>query len=221
MSSALSEHHIFSPGALVEVQTVTTETITGEVLAFEYDDRLLILKSQSSNGSVNSSNVTCLNLDLCGAVKIISEPDAERLAAEGIVPNAKLPEIDLKKLDERLANAISERRLLVEAYKNGAGLEGVSLYTRLQKTVGESFGISWDRDSIIIGKNIRIAKPYTADCISFFNTGPKPPPNLKTSLNYAKQLVEKYWNDQNKASYNLTPLPSGGSPQARSTTTSE
>lgn len=43
MSSALSEHHIFSPGALVEVQTVTTETITGEVLAFEYDDRLLIL----------------------------------------------------------------------------------------------------------------------------------------------------------------------------------
>ena len=31
-------------------------------------------------------------------MKIISEPDAERLAAEGIVPNAKLPEIDLKKV---------------------------------------------------------------------------------------------------------------------------
>lgn len=43
MSSALSEQHIFSPGAIVEVQTVTNETITGEVLAFEYAARLLIL----------------------------------------------------------------------------------------------------------------------------------------------------------------------------------
>lgn len=122
MSTALSEQHIFSPGAIVEVQTVTNETITGEVLAFEYAARLLILskfksmgitvkvnnktdffaESQSSNGSGNSSNVTCLNLDLCGAVKILAEPDAERLAAEGIGPNTKLPDIDIKKVYSKL-----------------------------------------------------------------------------------------------------------------------
>lgn len=54
---------------------------------------------------------------------------------------------------------------------------------------GESFGISWDNDSIIIGKNIRIVKPYGVNCITLFNAGPKTPQNLKTSLNYAKQLV--------------------------------
>lgn len=52
MSSALSEQHIFSPGAIVEVQTVTNETITGEVLAFEYAARLLILSKFKSDESL-------------------------------------------------------------------------------------------------------------------------------------------------------------------------
>lgn len=57
-------------------------------------------ESQSSNGSVNSSNVTCLNLELCGDVKVLAEPDADRLAAEGIGPNTKLPDIDIKKVSK-------------------------------------------------------------------------------------------------------------------------
>ena len=43
MSSTLSEQPIFAPGALVEVQTIHKETIIGEVLAFAYDSKLLIL----------------------------------------------------------------------------------------------------------------------------------------------------------------------------------
>lgn len=67
---------------------------------------------------------------------------------------------------------------------------------------GQSFGISWDNDSIIIGKNIRIEKPYGANCITFFNAGPKAPPNLETSLNYAKQLVSSDAFDESVQTFN-------------------
>lgn len=43
MSGDLSEQYIFSPGAVVKAVTCHQETITGEVLSFEYDSRLLIL----------------------------------------------------------------------------------------------------------------------------------------------------------------------------------
>lgn len=43
----ISEHLIFAPGALVEAVTVSNESITGEVLAFEYDHKLLILSKFS------------------------------------------------------------------------------------------------------------------------------------------------------------------------------
>lgn len=43
MSGDLSEQRIFSPGAVVKAVTCHHETITGEVLSFEYDSRLLIL----------------------------------------------------------------------------------------------------------------------------------------------------------------------------------
>lgn len=52
---------------------------------------------------------------------------------------------------------------------------------------GENPGISWDRDSIMIGKSIRISVPYRADCITIVGKGSTS--KDETSVQYTKQLV--------------------------------
>lgn len=200
-TASLFETHIFAPGDIVEVQTIHQETITGEVLAFEYNAKLLILKSPPANGSPSANNITCVNLGLCSKVNIISGPKSSQTLAE----LDKLPDIDIKKVEDRMKKAIEERKYVVDLYKSGVAFEGIALFTKLQKTIGENPGISWDRDSIMIGKSIRISVPYRADCITIVGKGSTS--KDETSVQYTKQLLEKYWRDLNKDPYTLESLP--------------
>ena len=81
---------MFRVGSHVECHTLHNEVITGEVLAFEYPCKILVLKSPASSGQDNLFNVTCVNLELCSNIKVLKE------VPESNTP--KLPEINIQKV---------------------------------------------------------------------------------------------------------------------------
>ncbi|XP_054156757.1 protein LSM12-like [Oppia nitens] len=178
---------MFTVGSIVSCLTCYDQRVDGEVIAFDYTKRLLILKSNSTDGNVNHNDIHCLNLESVKDVTVKNEVKRED------VVNTQLPQINTSKVDDRCRRAIDERRRLTDAFKAGASADGIKLWLQLTKTMSRDVVISWDGDNIIVDHSVRIVSPYKVDnCTQLKSRGNGP----QTSLNFTKRLVEKFWNDQ-------------------------
>ncbi|CAG2113214.1 unnamed protein product [Medioppia subpectinata] len=181
---------MFTVGSLVSCLTCYDLRIDGEVIAFDYTKRLLVLKANSSDGNSNHNDIHCLNLESVKDVTVKKEVKRED------VVNTQLPQINTSKVEDRYRRAVDERKRLADAFNAGAGAEGIKLWLQLNKTMSRDVVVSWDGDSIIVDNSVRIAPPYKADNCTALKTRANSPQN---SLNYTKKLVEKFWNDQKLA----------------------
>ncbi|CAG2165655.1 unnamed protein product [Oppiella nova] len=178
---------MFTVGSLVSCLTCYDVRIDGEVIAFDYTKRLLVLKANSSDGNANHNDIHCLNLESVKDVTVKKEVKRED------VVNTQLPQINTSKVEDRYRRAVDERKRLAEAFNAGAGTEGIKLWLQLTKTMNKDVVVVWDGDCIIVDNSVRIAPPYKADNCTPLKTRTNSPQN---SLNYTKKLVEKFWNDQ-------------------------
>jgi len=190
---------MFTVGSLVSCLTCYDVRIDGEVIAFDYTKRLLVLKSNSSDGNQNHNDIHCLNLESVKDVTVKKEVKRED------VDNTQLPQINTSKVEDRCRRAVDERRRLTDAYNAGASAEGIKLWLQLTKTMSRDLVVSWEADSIIVDSSVRIAPPYKVDNCLPIKTRTNSPQN---SLNYTKKLVEKFWNDQKLVSSTAKPVPS-------------
>lgn len=133
---------MFRVGSVVECHTLHDEVLTGEVLAFEYAYKLLVLQSAAASGQANLHDVTCVNLNLCSNIRVLKD---------GPEPApCKLPEINLAKVSsgqsrasltvspqvkERTDRGNSERNYIIEAFNSDYGNDGIFLYYSLIKTL--------------------------------------------------------------------------------------
>lgn len=176
---------MFTVGSIVSCLTCFDQKIEGEVIAFDYTKRLLVLKSNSSDGNKNHNDVNWINLEFVKNVNIEKEVKRED------VVNTQLPQINTQKVEERARRAVEERKKLTEAFKAGIGTDGLKLSLSISKTIN----VSYDANDIIVENSVRISPPYKVDnCVGIKNRSNLAPDTLK----YTKRLVEKYWNDEQK-----------------------
>jgi len=176
---------MFTVGSIVSCVTCFDHNIEGEVIAFDYTKRVLILKSNSSDGKTNTNDVNCLNLDYVKDVSVKREVKREE------VVNTMLPQINTSKVEERYHRAVEERRQLTEAFNAGISSDGIKLWMTLNKSLRD-LGVVWEDDNIVIDKSIRIEPPFKADnCVSFKNRG-----SPDGSVKQIRKLVDKFWSDQ-------------------------
>ncbi|KAH9419325.1 uncharacterized protein LOC113790151 [Dermatophagoides pteronyssinus] len=195
---------VLNIGDIVECRTCFEEIFTGEVMAFDYENqnKILVLKIPSTSSS-STCNITCVNLEFCSNVHVVQEmPESTSNT------HINLPDINTNKLEERVNVAVKERNNLIEAYKSGVSSDGISLYLSLIKTIGGSVTLESFHNNkehcIVIKKNTKITPPFSADCVQAVVLPNKTAgPMASEAVKYARQLVEKFWRDQNKDPYTL------------------
>jgi hypothetical protein len=74
---------LFNPGNIINCTTCFDQKLEGEVVAFDYLQRIIVLKTQSSV-QPNHHDVILLNLKAVGDVKVISEAKKEDISSKPI-----------------------------------------------------------------------------------------------------------------------------------------
>ncbi|RWS28035.1 Protein LSM12-like protein [Leptotrombidium deliense] len=186
---------MFNSGSVVAVKTCFNHAIEGEVIAFDYNKRVLMIKCPASLGGSSHNNVHLINLDYVTDVQIKKDVKKDDSSS------ASLPHLDINKVERKTRTAIEERRRLAEAFSGGISDEGIKVFLSLTKTIGN---VTWDGKNIIVMNNVEISQPYKPDnCAPHSHAASgdrRAVPSAKNAeaVNYVRQLVEKFWNDQPK-----------------------
>lgn len=98
----------FTIGSTVACKTCYNEDIEGEVLAFDPQTKMLILKCPSSNGKSELNDVNIVNLSLVSDVQIKKEVSSS---------SQESPQtLNLQLLDRRVRNQIEDKKKRVRLY---------------------------------------------------------------------------------------------------------
>ena len=176
----------FEPGQQVQCETRFKDVFKGEVVAFDLNSNILIIKSPSTSGNNAQHDLHFLVLDSVADVKLLEEQQ------HGDSSN-DLPSIDMKSISLKKDDEIQKRRRLIQAVECGVSLEGISLFTVISKTLHRPTDIAWkDKVKIVVMNAVVISPPYKeSDCASLDAA-------TKDSVTYVKNIVRKFWDTSNK-----------------------
>nr|QBH72786.1 hypothetical protein [Carausius morosus] len=165
----------FSLGSTVACKTCFNQEIEGEVLAFDPQTKMLILKRPASNNRPSLNDVHIINLALVSEVQVTKEVNN--------IPQVPLS-LNLHKLNIRVRNQIEEKRRLVKALAAGVSPEGQKLFLAISKTIMD---ITWQGPNIVVWNSVIITPPYKLDNVK--GTSEK-------AVSHIRKVVEKYIKDQ-------------------------
>jgi len=166
----------FSVGSIVVCKTCFDETLEGEVMAFDPQSKILILKCPSTSGKSSLNDIRMVNLSFVGQVEVTKEA-----ATSPAIPQA----LNLNRLTHRAKNQVEEKQKLLAAMAAGVSPEGQRLFFTINRTIDD---VSWDGKNILVMKEVLISPPY----------GPE---NCKAqsdsqALKHVRKVVEKHIKDQ-------------------------
>ncbi|XP_020292681.1 protein LSM12 homolog [Pseudomyrmex gracilis] len=166
----------FTIGSTVLCKTCHEQEIEGEVLAFDPQTKMLILKCPSSSGRPSLNDVHIVNLSLVSNVQVIREVSS--------TTNEPLQSLNLHRLNTRIRNQIEEKKRLVKALQAGVSPEGQKLFIAISKTIQD---ITWNGANIVVFDNVTIIPPYKVDNVHG-NTE-------SGAYRHVKKVVEKHIKD--------------------------
>lgn len=172
MRRMATDLEFFNVGTTVTCRTCLDKEVEGEVLAFDSATRMLILKSEASSSRPSLNNVHLLNLSFVSDVRVKKDREAADKPPEPL-------SLNIPRLNQRAKEMIDKKRKLVAALKAGVSPDGQRLFAAINKTLDE---VSWDREDIVVMKNVRISPPYTADCVR----------GDAAACNHVRKIVEKH-----------------------------
>jgi len=176
------EESMFSIGSIVMVETGYDHSFEGEVIAFDYKYKILLLKCTAMSGNTMRNDIHFVNLECAKNVKIKKEAKRKE--------QSNFPSIEIEKVEQRKNTAIDERNRLVKAFDAGIKEDGLKLYLHLSKTLKTTF----EGKNIIVMNDVVISAPYKVEnCTVISSSSEK---KGESAVNYVKQLVEKFWSDQ-------------------------
>lgn len=173
----------FNIGSVVSCRTCFQKEIEGEVLAFDSQTKILILKCPATNGRSNLCDVNFINLNTVSDVQVVKE-------ANSVPPPPH--SLSVQRLNHRLRNNVDEKRRLISALQSGVSPEGQNLYLTITKTIRE---VKWDGPDIIVFDEIKIVPPYKLENI-IGNADSK-------AYNHIRKMVEKFMKDAQSAKKEL------------------
>nr|QBH72784.1 hypothetical protein [Aphelinus abdominalis] len=166
----------FSIGSTVACKTCYDTEIEGEVLAFDQQTKMLILKCPASCGRPSLHDVHIVNLSLVSDVQVKKE----------VSPTTSEPpqSLNLQRLNTRVRNQIEEKKRMVKALQAGVSPEGQKLYIAISKTINE---ITWNGPNIVVWDKVTIIPPYKVENIQG-NSDDK-------AFTHIRKVVEKHLRD--------------------------
>lgn len=172
----------FEPGQQIKCKTRFNHIYTGEVVAFDLNCNILIIKSPSSSGLSANKDLHFLVLANVADIEVIEESKTD-------CPK-DLPSIEMKFIQARLTTAVKERMRLLEAVGNGVSQDGINLFVSLSKKFDRSLDLTWnDKVKIVVMNSVSIKPPYKESDCELIN--PKSP----DALTYVRNLVKKFWDN--------------------------
>uniref|UniRef100_A0A0K8TRH7 Protein lsm12 log a-like isoform x2 n=1 Tax=Tabanus bromius TaxID=304241 RepID=A0A0K8TRH7_TABBR len=167
----------FSIGSTVACQTCFDETVEGEVLAFDHQTKMLILKCPSKN-SEKLNDFYILNLQFCSDVQVKKEVSA--------ITETPQP-LNINRLKTKVRNTVEQRQRWVSALAADVSPEGQKLYMAVSKTISH---VAWSGQNIVILDEVTISPPYKVDNVTTGN------PEKTSLLSYVKKMVEQFTKSQ-------------------------
>ncbi|KAM5272799.1 protein LSM12 [Ctenodactylus gundi] len=191
----------FSVGSQVSCRTCQEQRLQGEVVAFDYQSKMLALKCPSSSGKPNHADILLINLQYVSEVEIIND------RTETPPPLASL---NVSKLASKARTEKEEKLSQAYAISAGVSLEGQQLFQTIHKTLLEFFikqevwdacsGVThhlfsfpssikdckWQEKNIVVMEEVVITPPYQVE-------------NCKgkegSALSHVRKIVEKHFRD--------------------------
>lgn len=175
----------FEPGQQIKCVTRFEESFTGEVVAFDLQSNILIIKSPSSSGSNCNKDLHFITVKNCADIQVLEE-------SQGDSAKEHLPNIEMKYIQAKQQAAVNERMRLVEAVGNGVSQDGISLFLSLSKKYDRPSDLTWsEKVKIVVMNSVIIKPPYKESDCELSN------PSNKSSdaLNYVRNCVKKFWEN--------------------------
>ncbi|XP_044732586.1 protein LSM12 homolog [Chrysoperla carnea] len=168
----------FTIGSIVICKTCYNQEIEGEVVAFDPQSKMLILKCPSTCGNVNLNDVNIVNLSLVSDVQV---------KQEGNINPEPVQSLNLQRLNTRIRNSIDEKRRMVSALSAGVSPDGQRLFMQISKLINDE--VTWRGSDIVVWQEeVIISPPYGLKDIRG-NAESK-------EFTYIKKVVEKHLKDQ-------------------------
>ena len=189
----------FSIGSTVLCTTCFNEEVEGEVLAFDHNTKMLILKCRSKN-SEKLSDVYVLNLSLCSNVQVIKEYNGN------FVDDPQ--KLNLEQLKIRLRKTVQHRQTYLKSKNSDVGPEAQELYRVIAKQF-KFHEVSWQGPNIQIFNEVTICPPYRVENV-ISNS------NNKSLYNYIKKMIEQFINTRLAQENSVLSIPSASTSSAPS-----
>jgi hypothetical protein len=167
----------FTLGMVVEMVTLYKRTLTGEVVAFDLNSKMLAIKSSSVSGKPGTSDIQVVNLSFVSNIKVITE-------AQDQSPPL-LPNLSLAKLNARTTNNIEQKLRKIGYTGVNVSPTAQRLVNAITKTITE---VRWDGQNIVVLDQVTIAPPYDVNSCRL-NEGHASQAN---ALQHVKKLVGKF-----------------------------
>ncbi|KAH8314931.1 hypothetical protein KR074_004008 [Drosophila pseudoananassae] len=186
----------FTIGSTVVCTTCFNEEVEGEVLAFDHNTKMLILKCRSKS-TEELSDIYVSNLSLCSNVQVIKECNG----------NFDDPQkLNLEQVKMRLRKTVERRQDYLKSKNADVSPEAQELYRAIAKQYGvcpihpaiietlltlftwkQYNEVSWQGLNIQILNEVTISPPYRVDNVVSSS-------NNETSCNYIKRIIKQFFN---------------------------
>uniref|UniRef100_A0A1B0FQA7 Uncharacterized protein n=1 Tax=Glossina morsitans morsitans TaxID=37546 RepID=A0A1B0FQA7_GLOMM len=167
----------FSIGSTVLCTTCFNEEVEGEVLAFDHNTKMLILKCRSKNAE-NLNDVYVLNLSLCSNVQVIKECNGN------FVDDPQ--KLSLEQLKLRLRKTVQHRQTYLKSKNADVSAEAQELYRLFAKQF-QYTEVSWQGPNIQVFNEVTVTPPYRVENVISTTT------NNNSLCNYIKKMIENYF----------------------------
>lgn len=188
MASSAVLNVAFEPGQQVKCETRFGDIYAGEVVAFDLNSNILIIKSPSASGNSSNRDLHFLMLEHVKDIDLIEEPQAD-FAKD-------LPSIEMKYIESRQKAALDDRLRLVKAIENGVSQDGISLFSSLMKMYDKNGDLFWkDNVKIVVLNSVVIKPPYKESDCELLSPGSSEDSSQNSALAYVKTVVKKFWEN--------------------------
>merc|ERR1712002_246900 len=187
MKINMAETDYFNVGMIVCCTTYYGKKIQGEVMAFDYHTKMLVLKTPSkempTKDAQGSHDIQIINLNMVTSVDSIKE------AASAPPP---LTNLNTSKIATRLKQHVEEKTKAINYVGVGVSPIAQSLLDTISRQYAE---VVWQGDNIVVLDQVVIGPPYGVDNCKINGNGDKPTLPL---FQQVKKIVEKYHRDNGK-----------------------
>ncbi|XP_062141750.1 LSM12 homolog A [Drosophila sulfurigaster albostrigata] len=183
----------FSIGSTVLCTTCFKDEVEGEVLAFDHNTKMLILKCHSKT-SEELSDVYVMNLSLCSNVQVIKECNGNFIDDP--------QKLNLEQVKMRLRKTVERRQDFLKSKNAEVSPEAQELYRAIAKQLGYN-EVSWQGQNIQILNEVTVSPPYRVDNVVSSSDN-------DTSCNYIKRIIKQFFNTRPSPSAQENSHAAGG-----------